>query len=176
MYIKGILEYLKAAEIIKKIYGNNVNFYVAGKMKKQDKDYISSKELLYFKKKKIIHDLGFQPDIRKVLQKANCVVLPSKLNEGVPRILIEAAASSKFLISSDRPGCSRIIKNGYNGFLIKNINEKKLAKQMIKYLNLDKKIKTVFFKNSKKISIKFSENNIVETYLNQIKKISKLDL
>ena len=103
-------------------------------------------------------------------------MLPSKLNEGVPRILIEAAASSKFLISSHRPGCSTIIKNGYNGFLIKNINEKKLAKQMIKYLNLDKKIKTVFFKNSKKISIKFSEKNIVETYLNQIKKINKLDL
>lgn len=168
MYIKGIVEYLKAAEIIKKLYGTKVKFYVAGTIKKNDKDYISEKELEYFQKKKIIKYLGFQSNIMKIFKKANCVILPTKLNEGVPRILIEAAASSKFLISSARPGCDMIVKNAYNGFLIKKINEKNLAKKIIEYLNLNNRKKKIFFKNSKKMSLKFDELDIVDKYLKQI--------
>lgn len=176
MHIKGITEYLKAAETIKKVYGRKVNFYVAGEIKNNDSDYISSKELNYFIKKKIIIYLGFQSDIRKIFLKANCIVLPSKLNEGIPRILIEAAASSKFMISSNRPGCSTIIKNQYNGYLIKNINKKKLANNMLRYLTLNNNKKNFFFKNSKLMSQKFDEADIVTTYLKQLNKLHTVNL
>ena len=171
MYIKGIMEYLKAAEIVKKKFGKSINFYVAGAMKYNDKDFISSRELLYFKKKNIIKYLGFQSDIRKIFKKANCVVLPTKLNEGVPRVLIEAAASSKFLISSDRPGCSTIIKNQYNGYLLKEVTAKSLAEKMTNYLNLTNSKKKIFYENSKKLSLKFDEKDIVDVYLKGINKI-----
>jgi galacturonosyltransferase len=171
MHIKGILYYLKAAEIIKKKFGKQVKFYVAGDLKDKDGDYLSSKELNYFKKSKIIEYLGFQSDIRKILKKANCIVLPTKLNEGIPRVLIEAAASSKFLISTDRPGCNTIIRDNYNGYLIKNINEKNLAKKMLKYLSLTNSQKRKFYNNSKNISLMFDEKNIANIYFNQINKI-----
>lgn len=171
MYIKGVMEYLNAAEIVKKKYKKKVNFFLAGEIKNNDNDYLSSNKLLYYVRKKTIRYLGFQSDIRKIFKKANCVVLPSKLNEGVPRILIEAAASSKFLISSARPGCNSIVNSKYNGFLIKNINKESLAKNMINYLNLPNKLKKIYYKNSKKISLRFYEKDIVNIYLNQINKL-----
>ena len=176
MHIKGVTEYLNAAEIVKKKYKKKVNFFLAGEIKDNDNDYLSSNKLLYYIRKKTIRYLGFQSDIRKIFKKANCVVLPSKLNEGVPRILIEAAASSKFLISSARPGCNNIVNNKYNGFLIKNINKENLAKKMINYLNLPNKLKKIYYKNSKKISSRFYEKDIVNIYLDQINRFKNMNL
>jgi glycosyltransferase involved in cell wall biosynthesis len=43
--------------------------------------------------------------------------LPS-YGEGVPKALIEAAASGRALVASDVPGCREVIRHGENGFLV----------------------------------------------------------
>ena len=59
------------------------------------------------------------PDL---IAQANIVVLPTFYGEGVPRILIEASASQRAIITTDMPGCRELVKPGVNGLLVQPQN------------------------------------------------------
>lgn len=61
--------------------------------------------------------LGETDDVRPHLREADCVVLPSRYREGVPRSLLEAAAMARPLIATDTPGCRDIVEAGVNGLV-----------------------------------------------------------
>ena len=51
------------------------------------------------------------------LAKAHVVCMPS-YREGLPRVLIEAAACGRAIVTADVPGCREIVKHGENGILV----------------------------------------------------------
>lgn len=61
---------------------------------------------------------GRREDMPEVLQQAHVVVLPTTYREGVPKVLIEAAAVGRPLIATDMPGCREIVCHNDNGLLI----------------------------------------------------------
>ncbi|MEO1256512.1 MAG: glycosyltransferase, partial [Bacteroidota bacterium] len=61
---------------------------------------------------------GHVDNIEEVIAEADVVVLPSHGGEGVPKILIEAAAMGKPLVATDVPGCRDVVESGINGFLV----------------------------------------------------------
>ena len=64
--------------------------------------------------------------MRKVLAQSHIVCLPS-LREGVPKVLIEAAACGRPIVTTDAPGCREIVRNGENGLLVPVRDSKALA-------------------------------------------------
>ncbi|WP_275541855.1 glycosyltransferase [Pantoea agglomerans] len=68
--------------------------------------------------------LGQRDDVITLIEESNIVALPSVYAEGVPRILIEAAAIGRPSIAYNTGGCSSIIVNDVTGFIVnKNIDE-----------------------------------------------------
>jgi glycosyltransferase involved in cell wall biosynthesis len=61
---------------------------------------------------------GGRSDMPTTLAEANIVCLPTLYREGVPRVLIEAAACARPLVASDLPGCREICRTGANGTLV----------------------------------------------------------
>ena len=60
-----------------------------------------------------------EPDeMADVLRRAHVVCLPSYYREGVPKVLIEAAATGRPIVTTDVPGCREIVADGENGFLV----------------------------------------------------------
>ena len=53
-----------------------------------------------------------------VLRRAHVVCLPSYYREGVPKVLIEAAATGRPIVTTDVPGCREIVTHEENGFLV----------------------------------------------------------
>jgi len=53
----------------------------------------------------------------KVYAEASIVVLPS-YREGLPKVLLEAAACGKALVATDVPGCREAVRHQVNGLLI----------------------------------------------------------
>lgn len=61
---------------------------------------------------------GFRADMHEVFRQSHIVCLPTYYGEGVPKVLIEAAASARPIVATDVPGCRDIVRDGYNGLLV----------------------------------------------------------
>ena len=71
----------------------------------------------------------------RLLQQATLVCLPSHGGEGVPKALIEAAASERAIVATDVPGCRDIVRHGTNGLLVPPKNPAALAEAIATLLN-----------------------------------------
>jgi glycosyltransferase involved in cell wall biosynthesis len=61
---------------------------------------------------------GRREDMAAVLQQAHIACLPSFYGEGLPKSLLEAAASGLPIVTTDTPGCREVVTDGDNGFLV----------------------------------------------------------
>ena len=66
----------------------------------------------------------------QLINKNNIIVLPSFYGEGLPKILIEASACGKAIITTNNPGCRDAIENNITGILIPPQDAIALAKAM----------------------------------------------
>ena len=70
---------------------------------------------------------GYQSDMAQVYARSHIVCLPSFYGEGVPRVLIEAAACGRPIVTTDVPGCREVVRHGENGLLVPPRAAKALA-------------------------------------------------
>ena len=98
--------------------------------------------------------------------------------EGMPRVILEAGLCSRPVITTDTPGCRDIIINEYNGLLCKVKNSDHLAKQMLKFVSLDKNALSLMGKRNKETIEKFYDENIttLSLYLSAANSISNDDV
>lgn len=61
---------------------------------------------------------GRRDDMPKVFAQAHVVCLPTVYGEGVPKVLIEAAACGRPIVATDVPGCREVVQNEVNGLLV----------------------------------------------------------
>lgn len=57
-------------------------------------------------------------DMPEVFAQSTIVVLPTVYAEGLPKVLLEAAAAGRPIIASDIRGCREIVRPGVNGVLV----------------------------------------------------------
>ena len=70
--------------------------------------------------------------MNEIINKSSIVVVPSYYGEGFPKVLMEAAACGKPVVTTDHPGCRDAVIPGETGLLI----PKKDHKALIEALNL----------------------------------------
>ena len=97
--------------------------------------------------------------MEKVYKKSSIVCLPS-YNEGLPKVLLEAASSSRPIVAFDVPGCREVVKNNLNGFLVEFGNENALGTSLVKLIN-DKKLCEEMGKQGRKIVEKHFASKII---------------
>ena len=117
---KGVVEFIAAA---KKIRERNVDceFILAGDTDSDNPSSITQKELLGWKNEGIVNIVGYCDDIAGLFAKCHVVVLPS-YREGLPKVLLEAAASGRAVITTNVPGCRDAIIPGKTGVLVEKKN------------------------------------------------------
>ncbi len=62
--------------------------------------------------------MGFTRDVAAVWRRADIFVLPALSREGMPRALLEAAASGRPIVVTDVPGCRHFVQDGVEGFIV----------------------------------------------------------
>ena len=77
---------------------------------------------------------GYREDVEKLMALMDIFVLTS-LREGLPRVLVQAAAVGIPAIAFNIDGVSEIIKDNYNGFLVIPRNVEQLTNKIIKYMD-----------------------------------------
>jgi glycosyltransferase involved in cell wall biosynthesis len=113
---KGVLEFIEAARMVKKDIPS-ARFVLAGMIDLDNPAALTLEEISYFTSQGFIEYQGHQQDIPSLLNQASIVVLPS-YREGMPKILLEASAVGRAIITTDVPGCRDAIINGITGILV----------------------------------------------------------
>lgn len=94
--------------------------------------------LINYSKKLNIEDkvifTGYREDIEEIMAVMNIFVLTS-LREGLPKVLVQAAAVGMPLIAFNVDGIPEIIKDGYNGFFVKPKDVHQIANRIIRYID-----------------------------------------
>jgi glycosyltransferase involved in cell wall biosynthesis len=112
---KGVLEFIEAA---KKLSAEKVaaRFVLVGTPDPENPASISPAQL-----KDLIGDVvewwGVRDDMPRVLAEASVVCLPS-YREGLPKVLLEAAACGRPIVATDVPGCREVVIGGESGLLV----------------------------------------------------------
>ena len=136
LFDKGVQEYCEAAEIVKRTIKDDVKFKLSGPIDSISPTSISKSELENLVEKYGIDYLGDNRiDMPGLMASASLFVLPSYYPEGVPKVLLEAAASGVPVITTDHPGCRDAITNQGTGLLVPIKDSKALAKAIIKLIS-----------------------------------------
>jgi glycosyltransferase involved in cell wall biosynthesis len=113
---KGVREFVEAAEIIGR-EGAPARFVLVGRNDPQNPTNVPEAEIRDWERRGIVEWWGFRDDMAATLGQAHVVAMPS-YREGLPRVLIEAAACGRPIVSADVPGCREIVREGENGLLV----------------------------------------------------------
>ncbi|MES2729059.1 MAG: glycosyltransferase family 4 protein [Pseudomonadota bacterium] len=112
---KGVYEFMEAAAIVA-ARSSDVHFILVGPHDTGNPAAVDMAHIRAAVDLGILSYRGAQSDIRPVIEASHCIVLPS-YHEGLPRVLLEAAAMERPVIATDIPGCRDIIVPGETGLL-----------------------------------------------------------
>ena len=116
LWNKGIKEFVEVARRLKRL-GVSARFALVGEGDSENPASISHDQLAHWHDEGVIEWWGRRDDMQQVFAESNIVCLPS-YREGLPKVLIEAAACARAIVATDVPGCREIVHNGENGFLV----------------------------------------------------------
>lgn len=161
---KGVLDYIQAVKALQQA-GIDARFQILGSLDPEHKRGIKVKVVSEWIETNTIEYLGTTRDVRKYIQDADCIVLPS-YREGTPRTLLEAASSSKPIITTDVPGCNHVVTNEYNGLLCKMKNSEDLADKMRTLAGFEDARLAEFGRNGRlKMEAEYDESLVINKYL-----------
>ena len=138
---KGVFEFIQAAEILKS-RNLDINFKLIGEIDLGNPKTVTAFEIETWKKDSSVDIMGFCDDMPTQIKNSDIVVLPSYYGEGLPKVLIEAAACGRAVITTDHPGCRDAILPNETGLLIPIKSPEALADAIYKlYTNPDLRIR-----------------------------------
>lgn len=113
---KGVREFIEAARLLLE-QGVRVRFLLAGKLDPANPSSIAETELRGWCEQGGVEWDGPVADMRALYAECHVVCLPS-YHEGMPRVLLEAAASSRAVVTTDVPGCRDAVIGGETALLV----------------------------------------------------------
>jgi glycosyltransferase involved in cell wall biosynthesis len=116
LWEKGVGDFVQAAEIIRQ-EGIKARFVLVGKPDPGNPGSIHESQLHAWCAGGAVEWWGNRDDMPDVIGQSNIICLPS-FGEGIPRVLLEAAACGRSIVTTDTPGCRDVVRQGENGILV----------------------------------------------------------
>lgn len=113
---KGVGEFVEAARLLR-AKDIQARFVLVGAIDTYNPSSFTEAQLQEWVKEGIVEWWGHRDDMLNVYAASHIVVLPSYY-EGLPKVLLEAAACSRPLIATRVRGCQEVVRSGDNGFLV----------------------------------------------------------
>ncbi len=132
LWDKGVGEFVEAARQAN-MQGLKARFLLVGENDPGNPASIPEETIQAWSQQGIVEHWRWQSDMRVVFSAAHVVTLPS-YREGLPTILIEAAACARPLVATDVPGCRDVVQNGINGYLVPARNALQLSEALARLL------------------------------------------
>jgi len=117
LYSKGVAEFVEAARELR-ARGCAAEFHLIGEPDRDNPLSLPLAVLQAWDREGAVRYHGRREDMSTVFAEADIAALPTYYSEGVPKVLVEAAASGLPIVATDWPGCREIVEHGVNGLLV----------------------------------------------------------
>lgn len=130
---KGGMDFVKAARIVKTKYPD-ARFMILGKFEKDLPDAIAKEDLVPYIDDGTIELFPETDNVAQYYAQSSVFVLPTAYREGTPRVILEALASARAVITTFTPGCKETVKDGVNGFFVPVHDPQAIAEKMLYFI------------------------------------------
>jgi len=113
---KGVAEFVAAARALRAA-GVAARFVLVGEPDPGNPASVSRAQLDAWQAEGVVEWWGARSDMPDVLGASQIVCLPS-YREGMPKVLLEAAAAGRAAVTTDTPGCRDAVDDGVTGLLV----------------------------------------------------------
>lgn len=167
--LKGIDLYLRCAERLR-AEGIPAVCHIAGFV--DEKGY--GEKLRRLHQAGVVDNLGYCADMAEPLRACHCVVLPSLGGEGVPNVLLEAAASGRACIASRIPGSMEAVEEGVTGYLCRVGDEDDLLRCMAAFTRLSHEAKEAMgCAGRRRMEARFDREWVIRRYVEMVKTMER---
>lgn len=161
---KGVYEFVDAAKLLR---SKNISaeFILVGAPDSENHSSVLKCEVDDWHKSGVITALGHRTDINKIFESCHIVTLPSYYGEGVPKVLIEAAACGRPIVTTDNPGCRDAVIAPETGLLIAEKSSEALAEALLKLIN-NKEMRVKMGSKGRELALKeFDLQSVIKKHL-----------
>ena len=164
LYDKGYSQFVDAAKEVKSKFPATT-FQLLGDVDEDYPNHVTKAVLEKDISDGAIEYLGYHSDVKPFIQSADCIVLPSFYNEGLSRVLMEAMALKKPIITTNTPGCKEAVEEGVNGFLCEPKDTSSLISNILRFINLSDELKKQMgVAGRKRAEEIFNIKNVIDIY------------
>ena len=149
LWDKGVQEFVDAARRLR-ADGVDCRCVLVGKPDPGNPSAVPEQQLRQWHDSGAIQWWGHQADMPAVLARAHIVCLPS-YREGLPTILIEAAAAGLPLVATDVPGCREVVRQERNGLLVPPRDAVALAQALARLVG-DASLRAAYGRESRRLA------------------------
>ncbi len=160
---KGIREFATAAGQLRR-GGSTARFVVAGRLDPGNRGALSAREVESLIANHGVEWVGECEDMPRLLRESHIVCLPS-YREGMPKVLLEACAAGRPVITTDVPGCRDVVRSGLNGILVPPRNVEALAEAMHQLLTDGRRRRQMGLQSRTIAEREFGVQGVVQAHL-----------
>tara|TARA_Y100000741_G_scaffold363950_1_gene353482 strand:- start:1198 stop:2334 length:1137 start_codon:yes stop_codon:yes gene_type:complete len=175
LWDKGVREFVEASKEIKKQHPT-ANFILAGPYDPENPVRVPIEYLDSLNQGSTVKWLGDFTDMPKLYKEASVVVVPTFYNEGLPKVILEASASARPIITTNIPGCVDSVDDKITGLIVPIKDPSSLSKAMEEFIHQKQKIiemgKSARIKAQKEFDINLVSSAHMSLY-NTLSNISK---
>lgn len=125
LWEKGVREFVTAAQQLR-TQGVSVRMVLVGKPDPNNPGCIPTSQIKSWVQSGIVEWWGHLDDMPAALCRSHIVCMPS-YGEGLPKVLLEAGACGRAIVTTRVPGCSDVVRHGENGLLVEPRDSQAIA-------------------------------------------------
>lgn len=164
IWTKGVGRFVETARALREEFGD-ARWVIVGEPDEDNVGCIPRAQITEWAEEPGIEWWGWQEDMVSVYQAADVVCLPTVYREGIPKVLIEAAACEVPLVATDVPGCREIVRDGETGFLVRPGDDEALI-EAVRTLIKDPDLRKDMGERARRIADEeFSQASVVDQTL-----------
>ena len=159
--LKGVREYLEAAAMVRR-QRPDIAFLLVGPIAGEGRQAVPMDEIR--RAAASVRYLGPRSDVPALLSVADMFALPTYYREGVPRVLLEAAAVGLPLITTDMPGCRDVVRHEWNGLVIPPRSAPALADAVLRLADAPEARATMGTRGREHVRSQFTLDRVADGY------------
>ncbi|MEW8468650.1 MAG: glycosyltransferase family 4 protein, partial [Candidatus Thiodiazotropha sp.] len=163
LWDKGVGEFVAAAQLLHRM-GIRARFILVGGIDPSNPESVPAVRLAEWARDGDVEWWGNRQDMPAIYNLAHIVCLPS-YREGLPKVLLEAAASGRAIVATDVPGCREVVIEEENGLLVPARESGPLADALCRLITNPQLRHSMGLKSRVMAEAEFSIKQVVERHM-----------